>query len=168
MGFPLFHYSITKVMSRACLCGVLDDGSLPDRLPFGRGASTCEQVERSPVGLLCVRPGQIPQAGFPPGRGQSRRPRADRSGPGPSGARPARASSLREHEASEERRLIPLAPFAPFVRSSLVRRRMMHSRVAPTPTALRPRKNPLCSFGLACASWPSSLDRGRTRHLCRS
>ena len=60
MGFPLLHYSITKVMSRACLCGILHDGSLPDRFPFGRGAFTCaqvrEQVERSPVGLLRVRP----------------------------------------------------------------------------------------------------------------
>ena len=44
MGFPLLHYSITKVMSRACLCGVLHDGSLPDRFPFGRGAFTCKQA----------------------------------------------------------------------------------------------------------------------------
>src|SRR5271157_3741183 len=59
MGFPLLHYSVTKVMSRACLCVVLHDGSLLDRFPFGRGAFTCEQerqVERSPVGLLRVRP----------------------------------------------------------------------------------------------------------------
>src|SRR5271157_5805413 len=59
MGFPLLHYSVTKVMSRACLCVVLHYGSLLDRFPFGRGAFTCaqeRQVERSPVGLLRVRP----------------------------------------------------------------------------------------------------------------
>src|SRR5208337_4980 len=59
MGFPLLHYSVTRVLSRACLCGVLPDGSLLDRFPFGRGAFTCEQVSeqvgRSPVGLLRVR-----------------------------------------------------------------------------------------------------------------
>src|SRR5271157_4170898 len=59
MGFPLLHYSVTRVMSRTCLCVVLHDGSLLDRLPFGRGAFTCEQVSeqvgRSPVGLLRVR-----------------------------------------------------------------------------------------------------------------
>ena len=70
-----------------------------------------------------------------------------------------RASPRREHEGSEERRLIPLAPFAPFVRPSLVRRRMMHSRVAPTPTAKRPGQSPLCSLGRGGASWLSSLDR---------
>src|SRR5271157_739129 len=60
MGFPLLHYSVTRVMSRACLCVVLHYGSLLDRFPFGRGAFTCEQVSeqvgRSPVGLLRVRP----------------------------------------------------------------------------------------------------------------
>src|SRR5208337_2292322 len=59
MGFPLLHYSVTKIMSRACLCVVLHYGSLLDRFPFGRGAFTCEQVSeqvgRSPVGLLRVR-----------------------------------------------------------------------------------------------------------------
>ena len=42
MGFPLLHYGVTKVMSRACLCVVLHDGSLPDRFPFDQPAGAGE------------------------------------------------------------------------------------------------------------------------------